>query len=60
MAKLPNASLKVVVPMLPSGAKKQAMLEEDLCQMGCHRLMERPWCLKYNRIIAEWLVAQDN
>ena len=55
MAKLPNVSLKVVVPVLPRGTKEQAMLEEDLCRMGCHMLMEWPWCLKYDTIVVELL-----
>ena len=55
MAKLPTVAVKAVVPIVPKGTKERAMLEEDLCQMGCHGLMERPWCLKYKKIVAELL-----
>ena len=60
MAKLPNVAFKVVVFVVPSGAKKKVLLEEDLHQMGCHELMECPWCLKYETIMAELLKDQDN
>ena len=60
MAKLPTIALKAVVPNIPREAKERAMLEEDLCRMGCHSLMERPWCLKCKKIVAELLASQDN
>ena len=59
MAKLSTLALKAVVPVVPKGAKEQAMLEEDLCRMGYHGLMERPWCLKYKKIVTEILASQD-
>ena len=34
MAKLPTIALKAVVPVIPKGAKEQAMLEEDLRRMA--------------------------
>ena len=60
MAKLPTVALKAVVPVIPKGEKEQAMLEEDLRLMGCHSLMERPWCLKYEKIVVELLSSRDN
>ena len=57
MVKLPIVALKVVVPVIPRGAMERAMLEEDLRRMGCHGLMERPWCLKYEKIMAELLTS---
>ena len=60
MAKLLNVSVKAVLPVLPSGAKEQVMLEEDVCRMECHELMQQPRYLKYNWIVAEFLVAEDN
>ena len=35
------------------------MLEEDLCQMDCHGLMERLWCLKYEKIVAKMMTNQN-
>ena len=55
MAKLPIVALKAVVRIIPRGAKECMMLEEDLRWMGCHGLMERPWCLKYEKIVVELL-----
>ena len=61
MAKLSNvSSFKAVIPVVLRGAKENTMVEEDLCQMGCHGLMEQLWYLKYERIMAELLIEQDN
>ena len=35
------------------GAEEKAMLEEDLRRMRCHRLMQRPWYIKYEKIMQE-------
>ena len=59
MAKLSTVALKAVVPVVPRGAKERAMLEENICRMGCHRLMERSWCLKYEKIMAKLLASQN-
>ena len=60
MAKLPTVALKAVVPIILRRAKERAMLEEDLCRMDCHGLMKRPWCLKYQKIVAKLLTNRDN
>ena len=60
MAKLSSVVLKAVVPVVPRGAKERAMLEDDLRQMGCYGLMERPWCFKYEKVVAELLADRDN
>ena len=60
MAKLPVVALKVVILVIPRGVKERAMLDEDLRRMGFLGLMERPWCFKYKKIIAELLADQDN
>ena len=57
MAKLPTVALKAVIPVILKGTKERAMMEEDLCRIGCHGLMERPWCLKYKKIVAELLTS---
>ena len=41
MAKQGTIALKMVAPVIPRGAEEKAMLEEDLKQMGCHKLMLR-------------------
>ena len=60
MARQLSVSLKAVVLVIPSGAEEKAMLEKDLRQMGCHRLMEWLWYLKYERIVVELQQKQDN
>ena len=60
MAKLLAVVLKAVIPVIPRGAKERVMLKEDLGLMDCHGLMEQPWCLKYDKIIAELLMDRDN
>ena len=60
MAKLPVMALKEVIMVIPREAKERATLEKDLRQMGCHGLMQRLWALKYDKIVAELLVALDN
>ena len=51
MAKQGTIALKMVSQVLSRGAEEKAMLEEDLKWMGCHGLMLRPWCIKYEKIV---------
>ena len=53
MAKQGTVALKMVVPVIPRGAEEKVMLEEDLKQMGCHKLILRPWSIKYEKIVQE-------
>ena len=53
IAKQGTIALKMVSPVIPRGAEEKAMLEEDLMRMGCHGLMLRPWCIKYEKIMQE-------
>ena len=59
-AKQGTVALKMVSPTIPKGADEKAMLEEDLTQMGCHDLMMRPWCIKYEKIVQELQPKQAN
>ena len=60
MAKLLAMALKAVMLVISRRAKEKAMLEEEIRLMGCHGVMERPWCLKYEKIVVELLTDQDN
>ena len=51
MVKQGTIALKMVSPIILRGAEEKAMLEEDLKRMGCHGLMLRPWCIKYEKIV---------
>ena len=46
-----TVTLKMVSPAVPKGADEKAMLEEDLARMGCHGLLMRPWCIKYEKVV---------
>ena len=50
-AKQGTVALKMVSLVIRKGAEEKAMLEEDLKRMGCHGLMLRPWCIKYEKIV---------
>ena len=60
MAKQGSVALKTVVLVIPRGVEEKAMLEGDLRKMGCHGLMQRPWCIKYEKIVQELQQKQDN
>ena len=55
-----TVALKMVSPTVPKGADEKAMLDEDLTQMGCHGLLMRPWCIKYEKIVQELQRKQSN
>ena len=53
-------ALKVVVPGLLSNAKEWELLEEDLRRIGYHRLLEKPWNLQLEEMVAEPIGKKDN
>ena len=55
-----TVALKMVSPSVPKDVNEKAMLEEDLTRMGCHGLMMRPWCIKYEKIVQELQRKQSN
>ena len=55
-----SVALKMVVPVIPKGVEEKAMLEEDLKRMGCHKLMLRPWSIKYEKIVLELQQERGN
>ena len=57
-AKQGTVALKMVSPVIPKGANEKAM--QDLTWMGCHGLMTRPWCIKYEKIVQELQRKQAN
>ena len=60
MVKAGAMALKIVVLGVPSNAKDRKLLEEDLCRIGCHGLMEKPWNLRREDMVAELMAEKDN
>ena len=52
-------TLKTIISSLPKIEREKAMLEEDLKLMGCHGLLEWPWCLKDEVMVGELLIAKS-
>ena len=59
-SELPAMTLNMMVPSIPSGVSKRVLLKEDLQQIGCQSLMERPWCLKAKKMVAKLLITKAN
>ena len=60
MAKQGTIALKMVVPVISRGAKEKAMIEEDMRRVRCHELIQRPWCIKYEKIVQKLQQKRDN
>ena len=60
MVKAGAMVFKVVVPGVSGNTKKQELLEEDLCLIGCHGFLEKPWNLKMEEMVAELMGEKDN
>ena len=43
MVKAGATALKVVVPGVPGNEKERELVQEDLCGIGCHGFLEKPW-----------------
>ena len=53
-------ALKAVVPEVSGNVKERELLEEDLCRIECHGLVEKPWGLRMEEIVVELLSNKDN
>ena len=60
MVKAGAMVLKAVVPGVPGNAMEQELLEEDLCRIGYHGLLENPWNLRREEMMAELMGEKDN
>ena len=60
MVKAKAMAFKAVVPGVPKSAKDWELLEEDLRRIGCHGLMEKPWGLQMEEMVAKLLGDKDN
>ena len=53
-------ALKVVVPGVPKSVRDWELLEEDLWWIGCHGFMGKPWGLRMEDLVVEYLGDKDN
>ena len=60
MIKTRAMALKAIVPRVPENIEEQQLLEEDLCRIGCHGFLEKPWNFKMEEMVAELMGEKDN
>ena len=49
-------SLKNVTTIVPKNEEERAMLKDDLHETGCTELLERPWNLKNEEFVQEFVM----
>ena len=54
-----HVSLRNVTPVVPGNDEERAMLKEDLSSLGCAGLMERPWNLKNEEFIQQFVLIRE-
>ena len=52
-------SLRNVTPVVPGDDEERAMLKEDLSSLECAGLMERPWNLKNEEFIQQFVLIRE-
>ena len=55
-----HVSLRNVTPVIPRDKKERAMLKSDLQKLGCTRLLERPWNLKNEEFIQQFVLIREH
>lgn len=53
-------TLRSVIPKLSEDKEERTRLKEDLGQMGCAGLLNRPWNLRNEMMVVELLVERSN
>ena len=51
-----HVSLRNVTPIIPENKEERAMLQQDLYGLGCAGLLERPWNLKNEEFVQEFVM----
>ena len=54
-----HVSLRNVTPVVPENEKEREMLQQDLFEMGCTGLLERPWNLKNEEFVQEFVMNRE-
>ena len=52
-------SLRNVTPVVPEDEQEQAMLKDDLIGLGCKGLLERPWNLKNEEFVQQFVMIRE-
>ena len=53
-----HVSLKIVTPVIPEKEEECAMLEQDLHGLGCKGLLRRPWNIKNEEFVQEFVMIK--
>ena len=54
-----HVSLRNVTPVVPENEGEHAMLKSDLYRIGCAGLLERPWNIKNEEFIQQFVMIQE-
>ena len=54
-----HISLRNVTPVIPEDEEERAMLEQDLHGLGCARLLRRPWNIKNEEFVQEFVMIRE-
>ena len=54
-----HVSLRNVAPVIPKGEEEREMLRSDLFGLGCAGLLERPWNLKNEEFIQQFVIIRE-
>ena len=60
MVKAGAMALTAVVPGIPKSVRDRDLLEKDLRRIGCHGFMGKPWGLRMEDVVVEFLGDKDN
>ena len=54
-----HVSLRNVTPLVPEDERERAMLREDLVNLGCVGVLDRPWNLKNEEFIQQFVMIRE-
>ena len=52
-------SLRNVTPVILENKQERAILKDDLGGLGCAGLLERPWNLKHEEFVQQFMMIQE-
>ena len=52
-------SLRNVTPVVPEDEQERSMLKNDLYDIGCTGLLERPWNLKNEEFVQQFMMIRE-
>ena len=54
-----HVSLRNVTPVVPEDDRECAMLKDDLYKLGCVGLLERPWNIKNEEFVQQFVMIRE-